>query len=76
MVSFFWGCCRSNASFTGQGCGNLPPSSKFSCVQGVDQAQLKQAKKLILELLHERKPHPLMIRLAWHDSGTYDKVLW
>lgn len=44
-------------------------------MQGVDQAQLKQAKKLILDLLHERKPHPLMIRLAWHDSGTYDKVL-
>jgi L-ascorbate peroxidase len=44
-------------------------------MQGVDQAQLQQAKKLILELLHERKPHPLMIRLAWHDSGTYDKVL-
>ena len=54
---------------------NFSPSSEFSCVQGVDQAQLKQAKKLILELLHERKPHPLMIRLAWHDSGTYDKVL-
>jgi hypothetical protein len=44
-------------------------------MQGVDQAQLKQAKKLILELLHERKPHPLLIRLAWHDSGTYDKVM-
>lgn len=43
-------------------------------VQGVDQTQLKEAKRLILELLHEKKPHPLLIRLAWHDSGTYDKV--
>jgi len=41
---------------------------------GIDQAQLKEAKKLITELLHEKKPHPVLIRLAWHDSGTYDKV--
>jgi L-ascorbate peroxidase len=40
---------------------------------GVDQAQLKEAKKLIAELLKEAKPHPLLVRLAWHDSGTYDK---
>mmetsp|Transcript_11038 Transcript_11038/g.33100 ORF Transcript_11038/g.33100 Transcript_11038/m.33100 type:complete len:295 (-) Transcript_11038:1609-2493(-) len=35
--------------------------------------QLKQAQELIKELLKEVKPHPLLVRLAWHDSGTYDK---
>lgn len=34
-----------------------------------------EAKKLIQKLLDDAKPHPLLIRLAWHDSGTYDKVL-
>lgn len=41
---------------------------------GVDQAQLKEAKALITELLKETKPHPLLVRLAWHDSGTYNKA--
>lgn len=35
--------------------------------------QLHTAEKLLLELLQSTKAHPLLIRLAWHDSGTYDK---
>ena len=41
---------------------------------GVDQAQLKKAEGLIRELLKDIKPHAVLIRLAWHDAGTYDKV--
>lgn len=35
--------------------------------------QLQTAQKLLVELLQSTKAHPLLIRLAWHDSGTFDK---
>lgn len=35
--------------------------------------QLKQAKKDIRDMIVEKSCNPIMIRLAWHDSGTYDQ---
>lgn len=40
----------------------------------VDASVYAAVKKDLLELIRTKKCNPLMIRLAWHDSGTYDKV--
>ncbi|OVA07929.1 heme peroxidase [Macleaya cordata] len=38
-----------------------------------DPDQLKSAKGDIRELLKTTFCHPILIRLGWHDAGTYDK---
>lgn len=38
-----------------------------------DAAQLKSAREDIKELLRTKYCHPILVRLGWHDSGTYDK---
>jgi L-ascorbate peroxidase len=37
--------------------------------------QLKECKQALAELLDKTNANPLMVRLAWHDSGTYDKAI-
>ena len=36
--------------------------------------QLLQAKKEVEEVIKSVNCNPLLVRLAWHDAGTYDKV--
>ena len=36
--------------------------------------QLDLAKEDVKKLISEKFCHPIIVRLAWHDSGTYDKV--
>ncbi|GJN02900.1 hypothetical protein PR202_ga20291 [Eleusine coracana subsp. coracana] len=38
-----------------------------------DPAQLKTAREDIKELLRTTHCHPILVRLGWHDAGTYDK---
>ncbi|CAM6121034.1 unnamed protein product [Calypogeia fissa] len=38
-----------------------------------DPQQLKEAKEEVKKLLAEKKAHGILIRLGWHDAGTYDK---
>nr|XP_019708503.1 probable L-ascorbate peroxidase 6, chloroplastic/mitochondrial isoform X3 [Elaeis guineensis] len=38
-----------------------------------DPAQLKSAREDIRELLKTTFCHPILVRLGWHDAGTYDK---
>ncbi|KAF3337743.1 putative L-ascorbate peroxidase 6 [Carex littledalei] len=38
-----------------------------------DPVQLKGAKEDIKELLKSTYCHPILVRLGWHDAGTYDK---
>ncbi|XP_059630731.1 probable L-ascorbate peroxidase 6, chloroplastic/mitochondrial isoform X2 [Cornus florida] len=38
-----------------------------------DPDQLKSAREDIKELLKTKFCHPLLVRLGWHDAGTYNK---
>ncbi|XP_004290884.1 PREDICTED: probable L-ascorbate peroxidase 6, chloroplastic isoform X1 [Fragaria vesca subsp. vesca] len=38
-----------------------------------DPEQLKLAKEDIKEILRTKFCHPILVRLGWHDSGTYNK---
>ncbi|XP_019704327.1 probable L-ascorbate peroxidase 6, chloroplastic/mitochondrial [Elaeis guineensis] len=38
-----------------------------------DPDQLKSAREDIRELLKTTFCHPILVRLGWHDAGTYDK---
>jgi L-ascorbate peroxidase len=41
---------------------------------GLDQvSQLKALKKELFEFVDKMNCNPIFVRLAWHDSGTYDK---
>lgn len=36
--------------------------------------RLEQCRLHLMSLIHATFGHALFIRLAWHDSGTFDKV--
>ncbi|MBA0720929.1 hypothetical protein Golax_008524, partial [Gossypium laxum] len=38
-----------------------------------DPDQLKSAREDIKELLKSKFCHPILVRLGWHDAGTYNK---
>ncbi|KAK4429640.1 L-ascorbate peroxidase T, chloroplastic [Sesamum alatum] len=38
-----------------------------------DPEQLKSAREDMKELLKTKYCHPIMVRLGWHDAGTYNK---
>ncbi|KAL8216167.1 hypothetical protein R6Q57_023004 [Mikania cordata] len=38
-----------------------------------DPEQLRSAKKDIIDLLKTTFCHPILVRLGWHDAGTYNK---
>lgn len=40
-----------------------------------DVAQLRSAKEDIKVLLRTKFCHPIMVRLGWHDAGTYNKSI-
>ncbi|KAK8947964.1 hypothetical protein KSP40_PGU018796 [Platanthera guangdongensis] len=40
-----------------------------------DPAQLRSAREDIRGLLKSKYCHPILIRLGWHDAGTYDKSI-
>ena len=41
----------------------------------VDVEQLKGVREELKKLILETNANPVLIRLAWHDSGTYDAVM-
>lgn len=40
---------------------------------GKQAAQLRKAKGLLVDMIRTNSCHPIMVRCAWHDSGTYDQ---
>ncbi|KAI4983378.1 hypothetical protein ZWY2020_023870 [Hordeum vulgare] len=53
--------------------GVVPRLRVVRCMAASDAAQLKSAREDIKEILKTTYCHPIMVRLGWHDSGTYDK---
>lgn len=41
---------------------------------GKKKAALKKAEGMVKELVKAKSCAPILVRLAWHDSGTYDKA--
>jgi len=39
------------------------------------KAALKDCKKRLEELIRSKHCNPIIVRLAWHDSGSYDKTV-
>ncbi|KAJ8479097.1 hypothetical protein OPV22_022824 [Ensete ventricosum] len=52
--------------------GSRRTTSVVMCAAS-DPAQLKSAREDIKELLKTTFCHPILVRLGWHDAGTYDK---
>ncbi|KAG8660468.1 probable L-ascorbate peroxidase 6, chloroplastic/mitochondrial isoform X1 [Manihot esculenta] len=52
---------------------NQRASSMSTVAAASDLAQLKSAREDIKELLKSKFCHPILVRLGWHDAGTYNK---
>ena len=35
---------------------------------------IEAVKEELTAHIHESRCHPIIVRLAWHDAGSYDKV--
>lgn len=46
------------------------------CTVPVDpqKEQMKKAKEAVKDIILSSHCNPIIVRLAWHDSGSYDKV--
>ncbi|XP_014502400.1 L-ascorbate peroxidase S, chloroplastic/mitochondrial isoform X1 [Vigna radiata var. radiata] len=60
---------RAEVRFSSGGYGTVSAPKSFAS----DPDQLKSAREDIKELLRSKFCHPILIRLGWHDAGTYNK---
>ncbi|XP_019084012.1 PREDICTED: L-ascorbate peroxidase S, chloroplastic/mitochondrial-like isoform X3 [Camelina sativa] len=69
----------SSSSFSQKRCRVASVNRSFSstaatkCSASSDPDQLKNAREDIKELLNSKFCHPILVRLGWHDAGTYNK---
>uniref|UniRef100_A0ACD5YUF2 Uncharacterized protein n=1 Tax=Avena sativa TaxID=4498 RepID=A0ACD5YUF2_AVESA len=65
---------RFSQTVAGRGRGGAGGALRVvRCMAASDAAQLKSAREDIKEILKTSYCHPILVRLGWHDSGTYDK---
>ncbi|XP_020226618.1 probable L-ascorbate peroxidase 6, chloroplastic/mitochondrial isoform X1 [Cajanus cajan] len=60
---------RAEVRVSSGGYGTVSAPKSFAS----DPDQLKSAREDIKELLRSKFCHPILIRLGWHDAGTYNK---
>ncbi|KAL2339766.1 hypothetical protein Fmac_007706 [Flemingia macrophylla] len=60
---------RAEVRVSSGGFGTVSAPKSFAS----DPVQLKSAREDIKELLRSKFCHPILIRLGWHDAGTYNK---
>lgn len=55
--------------------GNSCPNGCFAMLVGSNPRvqELRDCKKELIEFIESMNCHPILVRLAWHDSGTYDQ---
>ncbi|KAL4596218.1 hypothetical protein ACB092_12G148700 [Castanea dentata] len=51
----------------------LSSTASPKCAAAADPDQLKSAREDIKKLLDSSFCHPILVRLGWHDAGTYNK---
>ncbi|KAJ6412652.1 hypothetical protein OIU84_005657 [Salix udensis] len=56
-------------------CKDQKRSSMSTVAAASDAVQLKSAREDIKELLKSKFCHPILVRLGWHDAGTYNKSI-
>ncbi|KAJ6735833.1 THYLAKOID LUMENAL 29 KDA PROTEIN CHLOROPLASTIC-RELATED [Salix viminalis] len=56
-------------------CKDQKRSSMSTVAAASDATQLKSAREDIKELLKSKFCHPILVRLGWHDAGTYNKSI-
>ena len=57
-----------------RGCRPIASSATQTTVRTTKKEVLKDARDDVRELIKSRHCNPILVRVAWHDSGTYDKV--
>uniref|UniRef100_A0A0E0DEG6 L-ascorbate peroxidase n=1 Tax=Oryza meridionalis TaxID=40149 RepID=A0A0E0DEG6_9ORYZ len=64
---------EAKAAGSGRSVRCMASASAASAAVASGAAELKAAREDIKELLKTTHCHPILVRLGWHDSGTYDK---
>lgn len=57
---------------------SAPPQRRVGAVRvraAVNVEQLKAAKQELATYINSKGCNPIVVRLAWHDAGTYDKTI-
>lgn len=59
---------------TGSQPDESPSASAAAQSRTITKDQLELAREDVKKLISEKFCNPIIVRLAWHDSGTHDKV--